>query len=419
MAHPAVVTLLRQTVGLNPDTIGAETIARAMSQRMAQCHVSDVQTYLERLQTSAQEVQALIEEVVVPETWFFRDQMPFTYLGRYVMAEWLPTSQHAMLRVLSLACATGEEPYSIAMALLDTGLAPQHVRIDAVDISQRALVRAQRAVYSAHAFREKALAFRDRYFEPHAEGYRVCDRIRNLVTFRQGNLLDERLLADQAPYRVIFCRNTLIYFDDVAKRRALTVLARLLTPGGVLFVGYAETGLFLASDYVPVRYPRAFAYRKPDVPPDRLSPPQRASRQQPPTPPGQRHQPAAPRVLQQSAHPAMPVAGLREPARAAASVLETARQLADKGEVDAATTLCETLLRTHGPNAQAYILLGLLRQAAGHPEQAEHYFHRAVYLQPDHYEALVHLALLLEHRGDTAGAAMVRQRAQRAWLKAR
>jgi chemotaxis protein methyltransferase WspC len=115
----------------------------------------------------------------------------------------------------------------------------------------------------------------------------------------------------------------------------------------------------------------------------------------------------------------MPVAGLREPARAAASVLETARQLADKGEVDAATTLCETLLRTHGPNAQAYILLGLLRQAAGHPEQAEHYFHRAVYLQPDHYEALVHLALLLEHRGDTAGAAMVRQRAQRAWLKAR
>ena len=418
MAHPAVVALLRQTIGLNPDAIGAETMARAVSHRMAQCGVPDVQTYLERLQTSAQEVQALIEEVVVPETWFFRDQVPFTYLGRYVMAEWLPISQHAVLRVLSLACATGEEPYSIAMALLNTGLAPQHIRIDAVDISHRALGRAQQAVYGDHAFREKELAFRERSFEPHAEGYRVRDRIRNLVTFLQGNLLDERLLADQEPYKVIFCRNTLIYFDAAARRRALTVLDRLLTPGGVLFVGYAETGLFLASGYVPVRYPRAFAYRKPGASHDQQSPPQRASLRQPPTPHGQRHQTASPGAPQQSADPAVPVAGPREPSGTSASVLETARQLADKGEVDAATRLCETLLHAHGLNAQAYVLLGLIRQSAGHPEQAERYFNRAVYVQPDHYEALVHLALLMEHRGDTAGAAVMRQRAQRAWHKA-
>jgi chemotaxis protein methyltransferase WspC len=246
IAPPAVVALLRQTIGLNPHVIGVEAIARAVSHRMTRCGVPDVQTYLAWLQTSAPEVQALIEEVVVPETWFFRDQMPFTYLGRYVMAEWLPTSQRAVLRVLSLACATGEEPYSIAMALLNTGLAAQHMRIEAVDISQRALVWAQHAVYGDQAFREKDLAFRERYFEPHVEGYRVHDRIRNLVTFLQGNLLDERLLAGQAPYQAIFCRNTLIYFDAAARRRALQVLDRLLMPGGILFVGYAEMGLFPA-----------------------------------------------------------------------------------------------------------------------------------------------------------------------------
>jgi hypothetical protein len=123
MAQATIVALLRHTIGLKPDAIGAETIARAIRQRMGQCGTSDMQTYLKRLQASERELHALIDEVIVPETWFFRDQMPFAYLGRYVMAEWLPIYQHAVLRVLSVACSTGEEPYSLAMALLDTGLA--------------------------------------------------------------------------------------------------------------------------------------------------------------------------------------------------------------------------------------------------------------------------------------------------------
>jgi chemotaxis protein methyltransferase WspC len=118
---------------------------------------------------------------------------------------------------------------------------------------------------------------------------------------------------------------------------------------------------------------------------------------------------------QQSADPAMPVAVPPEPSTTSAAVLETARQLADKGEMDAAATLCETALRAHGPNAQPYALLELMRQAAGDSAQAEDCFRRAVYLQSDHYEALVHLALLMEHHGDTAGAAVMRQQAQRAW----
>src|SRR5262245_60511798 len=103
MPQAAIVALLRHSIGLNPDAVGAEVITRAVRRRMAQCSVSDLQTYLECLQTSIQELHALVEEVVVPETWFFRDQMPFAYLGRYVMAEWLPTHQHTVFRVLSMA----------------------------------------------------------------------------------------------------------------------------------------------------------------------------------------------------------------------------------------------------------------------------------------------------------------------------
>jgi chemotaxis protein methyltransferase WspC len=422
MAQAAIVALLRHSIGLNPEAIGAETIARAVRHRMAQCVTAELQAYLTRLQRSEQELQALIDEVVVPETWFFRDQMPFAYLGRHVMAEWFPSHQHTVLRVLSLACSTGEEPYSIAMALLDTGLAPQHFRIDAVDISHKALRWAQCALYGSHSFRGDDLVFRERYFESSTEGYRICERVRHMVTFTHGNILGTHFLADQEPYDVIFCRNMLIYFDDTARSRARKVLDRLLTPEGLLFVGYAETGLFLASGYVPVRYPRAFAYRKAGARHEPQHPPQSSipARPRMPRDPGQ--QPASPHVRQWTPSPAAPGALSGEPPRprdAQAPALETARQLADQGELEAAATLCETFMRAHGPSAQAYVLLGLIRQAAGNAEQAEHCFGRAVYLQPDHYEALVHLALLLEHRGDTAMAAVLRQRAQRARHTAR
>lgn len=417
MAQATIVALLRHTIGLNPDAIGAETIVRAVRQRMAQCGTSDVQTYLDRIQTSEQELHALIDEVIVPETWFFRDQMPFAYLGRYVMAEWFPIDQHAVLRVLSLACSTGEEPYSLAMALLDTGLASQHFRIDAVDISHKALRWARGAVYGSHSFRGDDLVFRQRYFEPSHEGYRICERVRHMVTFMHGNVLDAHLLADQQPYNVIFCRNMLIYFDDPARSRAMKALDRLLTPEGLLFVGYAETGLFRASGYVPVRYPRAFAYRKAGARHEPQHPPRSSipARSRTTYDPGE--QPAAPHPRQWPPSPAAPGAVSGEassPGDAQAPALETARRLADQGELEAAATLCETFMRAHGPSAPAYVLLGLIRQAAGNAAQAEHCFGRAVYLQPDHYEALIHLALLMEHRGDTAMAAVLRQRAQRA-----
>ena len=422
MAQATIVALLRHTIGLNPDVIGAETIVRAVRQRMAQCGTSDVQTYLDRIQTSEQELHALIDEVIVPETWFFRDQMPFAYLGRYVMAEWFPIDQHAVLRVLSLACSTGEEPYSLAMALLDTGLASQHFRIDAVDVSHKALRWARGAVYGSHSFRGDDLVFRQRYFEPSDEGYRLCERVRRMVTFMHGNVLDAHLLADQQPYNVIFCRNMLIYFDETARSRAMKAVDRLLTPEGLLFVGYAETGLFRASGYVPVRYPRAFAFRKAGARHERPRPPQSSSPARSRTPHDPGEQPAAPHPRQWPPSPAAPGAVSGEassPGDAQAPALETARRLADQGELEAAATLCETFMRAHGPSAPAYVLLGLIRQAAGNAAQAEHCFGRAVYLQPDHYEALIHLALLMEHRGDTAMAAVLRQRAQRAQHNAR
>ncbi|KYC39992.1 hypothetical protein WA1_28965 [Scytonema hofmannii PCC 7110] len=133
MTQLSIENLLKQKIGLDPSTLGSVTMKRAISQCMANCGLTDITDYLVRLQTSTQELEQLIEMVVVPETWFFRDREPFVFLSRYVMSEWFPNHRDRVMRVLSIPCSTGEEPYSIAIALTEAGLAAQSVGCTSVN----------------------------------------------------------------------------------------------------------------------------------------------------------------------------------------------------------------------------------------------------------------------------------------------
>ena len=239
--------LLKQTMGLDAASIGSASVERAVQERVSACRLADERSYGDRLSGSGTELQELIEAVVVPETWFFRDPASFVALARLLRDERSPRQAQGVLRLLSVPCSTGEEPYSMAMALLDAGFPESALRIDAVDISNRALARAQGAVYGRNSFRGSDLAFRDRHFVATAGGHSPADAVQRLVKFRHGNLLDG-LVAEAELYDVIFCRNVLIYFDRVTQDRAIAVLGRLLTPCGWLFVGPSETALL--SDHV-------------------------------------------------------------------------------------------------------------------------------------------------------------------------
>ncbi|MEH2273138.1 MAG: CheR family methyltransferase [Nostoc sp.] len=118
MAQSVIEALLKSKIGLDANSIGADAIASAIYQRMADCGITDIAHYLGKLQVSSQEWEALIDTVIVPETWFFREPESFALLKHYVLSEWLPKNPQGVLRVLSVPCATGEEPYSIAIALV-------------------------------------------------------------------------------------------------------------------------------------------------------------------------------------------------------------------------------------------------------------------------------------------------------------
>jgi chemotaxis protein methyltransferase WspC len=396
----------KQTIGLDAATVGRSTIERAVTSRMAAGGHSDMAAYWHFAQSSPAERQELIEAVIVPETWFFRDTDAFAALTAFYDAQWAAAHLNASLRLLSLPCSSGEEPYSLAMALLDAGVPAERMSIDAIDISERSLAKAARGRYGHYSFRGRDLRFRDRHFEPAGNGHwQLSEKVRKQVQFRWSNVMDIGALPGEAIYDVIFCRNLLIYFDQDTQLRTIDVLSRLLQPHGLIFVGPAESGLMLHLGFASVQMPMAFAFRKArakSVRPIEPSPPLPALR---------------PVVARPSASkpPAIPATAAPNPLPISAnkSPLHMAQELADSGRFAAAAQACEALLKLHGSTAEALQLLGLIRGATGESAQAEHCFRKVLYLQPDHEDALMHLALLLENKGDLHSGRLLRLRAER------
>lgn len=406
-----VESLLRREIGLDAASIGSPLIERIIRLRMKQHGLKHIADYRNLLDSSADELRELIEAVVVTETWFFRDREPFNAFVQLVLTEWLPRNPVGSFRVLSVPCSSGEEPYSLAMALLDAGVTDTRFTIDAVDISANALARAQRAVYGKNSFRGRDLAFRNRHFQHAKEGYVLNPSVRATVNFRRDNILDGGFLNGGAPYDFILCRNLLIYFDRATQALTREKLHRLLTDDGVLFVGPAEMPLVCEGGFVSANLPLSFACRKANGQPVSSH----RSRGRKSAAAGAANgslatgKAASPDFL--ASYGGLPPA----PAHLTATPdsMETARQLADTGQLTEATAICEAHLAKHGASAEAYYLLGLLKDASDDPEAITCY-RKALYLDPNHYEALVHVALWLEKHGDLPGARPFKRRAERA-----
>jgi chemotaxis protein methyltransferase WspC len=408
--------LLKAAMGLNAPSIGSSAIARAVDERVAACGFKDRHAYGIHVRASAAELQELIDAVVVPETSFFRDRESFAALAQLVSEEWLKRPWEGVLRALSLPCSTGEEPYSIAMALLDAGIPAVKFRVDAMDISTRALRHAGRAVYGRNAFRGCEREFRDRHFTVVEGGYRVNDEVRQQVRFAQGNLLAPDLRLGSVRYEIVFCRNVLIYFDRPTQDRALGVLKGLVTEDGVLFVAPAETGIASSHRMTPVDLPRSFAFRQPRAVVSAREP-LAAAVPRPPAaslaalPPRAPARAPASRATMALPRPVGPVSPTKPPA--ATVDLGDASRLANEGRFAEAAACCEAHSRQHGPSAAGFYVRGLIYDATGKQADAQRCFRKALYLDPDHGEAQIHLALLLETQGNTAGARVLRDRVRR------
>ena len=357
-----------------------------------------------RLQQSAEEQQALIEAVIVPETWFFRYPESFTALASLAGKRLAELAGSRPLRILSLPSSTGEEPYSIAMTLLDAGIGGHAFRVDGMDISPLSISRAEQGVYGRNSFRGAHLEFRQRHFDPIDDGHAIHERVRQQVKLQVGNVLDPALKARAGSYDFVFCRNLLIYFDVPTQQRVFEVLKSLIHEQGVLFIGPAEGSLLARMGMRPLGIAQSFAYVRQTGKPQVLA-------AVPPAPsPVARPLPA---LVRQPKVVAPPVVTQADGADSRAELLAQIARLANAGSSVEAQAACTRYLQQYPPHAQVFYWLGLLSDTAGDTFEALTQYRKALYLDPQHADALAHLAALLASQGDTAGARRLQERAAR------
>ncbi len=240
--------------------------------RMAVRGIRSMGSYLELLSSPAEgeaEVRLLLNEITVGETCFFRNQPQIDALRGTVLpavAEEKGRFGFKRLSIWSAGCSTGEEPYTLAMVLLEESLGMLRgwsLEVHATDLNERSLARARDGVYSEYALRNIPPQYKQKYMRPCGEGFQVNDEVKSLVKFNRLNLRDDSRMVFMKGLDVIFCCNVLIYFGAQPKRRVIQHFYNDLVPGGYLFLGHSESLFGLNDEFKLVHFPLATAYRKP------------------------------------------------------------------------------------------------------------------------------------------------------------
>jgi chemotaxis protein methyltransferase CheR len=205
-----------------------------------------------RLRTHPNDALAheVVDAMTTNETLFFRDFKPFAHLRHHMLMLHAASAPTQPLRIWSAAASSGQEPYSLAMTALEAGLGNRPVQILGTDISAEQIARAKLGVYSEFEV-QRGLSTPNliKYFRKESGGWRITDPVRKLVELRTWNLMGD--LRPLGTFDVIFCRNVLIYFDLPTKRRVLDGIWERMAPGGLLYLGGAETTFGVTDRFLP------------------------------------------------------------------------------------------------------------------------------------------------------------------------
>jgi chemotaxis protein methyltransferase CheR len=260
--------MLRRRSGLSLTPDKANLIERRLPAVVRRFGFKDVEALIRDLRHGRHTLAAAVTEAMTTnESSFFRDNIQFERFREHLLPEILARrGAEKRLRIWSAACANGQEAYSIAMILDEMQLAKQGWSVDliATDLSGEAIARAEEGRYSVFEV-QRGIAPRTlvAHFVPEESHWRICERLRRMVSFRPFNLLDSYGWLDDID--IIFCRNVLIYLDRAAKISVLDRMADILMPDGVLLLGHAETPHGLSKAFV--RQPgTAGIYAKKSVP---------------------------------------------------------------------------------------------------------------------------------------------------------
>lgn len=428
--------VIARRLGLALAEGGTEPAAELLRARAG----GDGPSYLARLDgpDGAAELKALVSRITVGETYFFRNVEQLEALAAQVARGPRP------LRILSAGCSTGEEAYTLAMVLRERlpDLAPSQLAILGVDLNAKSIEHARRGRYSPWALRATPEALAAKYFRGAGRDFAIADPLRDSVRFEERNLLDEDpLLWRPGGLDAIFCRNVIMYLTPDAARAVIARLRGALAPGGLLFLGFAETLRGISLGFHLRHSHDTFYYQRADEEGAAPSPPSSPSARVP-EPAGDGSwveviRRASQRVERLTANPgggrgASPAAArlpsatdqvleliARERFAEARAFMESLPKealadadtqlllgvvLTNAGELGEAERLCALLLARDELNAGAHYLMALAREHQGDPTGAAEHDAAAAYLDASFAMPRLHLGLLAKRRGDFAAA---------------
>jgi chemotaxis protein methyltransferase WspC len=400
--------VLARTTGLDASTLGPRALADVLPAGISaddEQAVARLAGVLEHDAAARRDVRA---RLLVHETSFFRYPASFAALVREVGRRLAAGAR--VVRVLSAACSTGQEPASLAMGLVEAGIPPGRVSIHAFDVSEAAVARAREGRYADRELAGLEPTRRARFFEPVPGGAQLVAAIRSALSFSVVDLLEDDLPADGASFDLILCRNVLIYLTLPARRRALERLERRLAADGLLFVGHAEAVALRGHGWVPVEPLEAYAVARAPLAPA-TSP---SSAPEPPAGPRGRTSSAraAPRAVKAPTPRQTPAA----PEPVVLPLFVRVRRLAEEGRAAEALALLEA--DASAPSADALHLTAVLARALERSESVERALTRALYLDPRHGPSLRLAALVAREEGDGERAQRLLARAERAEAEA-
>jgi chemotaxis protein methyltransferase CheR len=259
-------TLINERTGMFFDNGKSDLLIDKLSPLVIERGFSSYLDYYYLLKYDASspvEWQNVMNALSVQETYFWREIDQVRALVQTLLPQWQARKTGLPLRIWCAACATGEEPLTIAIALNEAGWFERvPIEILASDASSKAIDRAVKGVYRERAFRNLPLELRERYFEPDASGSRIRSDIHSRIKWSIANLIDESQIAPLATADFIFCRNVFIYFSESAIGRVVRSFSRFIRPPGYLCVGAAESLLRLTTDFTLTEIDDAFVYMK-------------------------------------------------------------------------------------------------------------------------------------------------------------
>jgi chemotaxis protein methyltransferase CheR len=411
-----LAALLKERVGLHVRQDGHSALKIALAARLDELKstVPDPAAYvaLLRSETGDEELRRLLPLVTVGKTSFFRDERQFRALEALVPGLLRrPRSGGRRVGIWSAGCATGEEPYSIAMTAAEAGAEPEDLEILATDVNPEAIAFAARGSYETRRVREVPEPLLAKHFDSGEDRYHVRPQLRRFIAAIRPHNLVSAVFPRPADggWDAIFCRNVIIYFDTPTTQQVLTQFHNALVPGGYLFLGYSESLFRLFEGFELTEVAGAFVYRRPETP--RVTPLPARPRPFPVSPPPVRHIEVRPPAVTRLPAPEVdggraPTPSRGSPPLAPQEFLDGAVALFADGRFGAARELLERALEIRGEDLSVRLTLANLYGVLRQPDKAGDSYQAALQIEPLSAEAHLFYGVHLLSQGDPEGAAL-------------